>query len=300
MRSEPTISVVIPTYNRKELLENCVNSLFNQTYPKDGYDILVIDDGSDDGTEDLLDGIIKNAPCELRYLKQEHKGPASARNLGIKNSKGEIVAFIDDDCIADENWLENISMCFNEDVAGVEGRIITTSDKTPFSHYVENLYGGFYLTANVAYKKETLLEVGLFDETYPYPAAEDFDLAFKILERGHKISFCENVIVTHPPVKESLKEYYKTRRYWFSAIKLYEKHPDIVKTKQHNSILKLILFYIFINPFVEVNKWKAYLIGHIPEIPLFIVKQLLDSLYASYVLLIYLKKSFFRRWTKLG
>jgi glycosyltransferase involved in cell wall biosynthesis len=259
-----------------------------------------VDDGSSDGTEQMIETLIEKISCKLRYLRQSHKGPASARNLGIIKSKGEIVAFIDDDCIANGDWLYNINSCFNSGIAGVEGKIITTPDITPFSHYVENLNGGLYLTANVAYKKKTLFEVGLFDETYPYPAAEDFDLAFKILKNSYNIVFCKNAIVTHPPVRESINEYYKTRKYWFSTIKLYERHPDIVKTKRHNSVLKLILFFIFINPFVQVNKWKVYLIRHISEIPLFIVKQLVDSLYASYILLVYLQEIVFRRWAKLG
>jgi glycosyltransferase involved in cell wall biosynthesis len=259
----------------------------------------VVDDGSDDEIEKFMERMIKKSPCEIRYFKQTHKGPAAARNLGIKKSRGKIIAFIDDDCIADKEWLRSLVYCFSEDdkLAGVEGKVIS-KEKTPFSHYVENLHGNSYLTANVAYRKEVLHEVGLFDETYPYPAAEDFDLAFKIIKKGYKILFCEKAIVIHPPVKENLKEYYMSRRYWFSTIKLYEKHPDIVKTRRYNSILKLILFYIFINPFIQVNKWKTYLIRHISEIPSFVVRQLLDSLCASYVLLVYLKKVIVRGRTK--
>jgi glycosyltransferase involved in cell wall biosynthesis len=288
-----SVSVIVPTYNRKELLKECLNSLLNQTYPKDNYEIIVVDDGSTDDTEKIVKELSDKAQCGFRYFKQENKGPAAARNLGIKKAREEVIAFTDDDCIANKGWLDNIMECFTNNVAGVEGRIITTEDKTPFTHHVENLHGGSYLTANIAYRKQILLEVGLFDETFPFPSAEDFELAFKILQRNYNVVFCEDATVIHPPIRESLKKYFKTRKYFLSTIKLYKKYPEFMK-KRYSSILNLILFYMLVHPFAELNKWKGYFLKHPWEAPLFFIKVFLNSLYATYVLISYLIDLFFR------
>lgn len=281
------VSVVVPTYNRPHLLERCLDSLLNQSFPKDRYEVVMVDDGS----EERLEGWAPTDKPRVKYIRQAHGGPARARNRGIKDAEGEIVAFIDDDCIADEDWLKNVVECFTDNVAGVEGRIVA-SEKTPFSHYVENLKGGSYITANIAYKKQILEEVGSFDETYPYPASEDFELAFRILQRNYKIAFCKDAVVLHPPIKENLREYFKTRKYWFSTISLYRKHPEMAK-KRHGSILNLILFYMLLYPFVELNKWKGYLLKHPGEVPRFVIKLFLNSSYATYVLISYLIDLFF-------
>lgn len=91
---KPFISVVIPTYNRKEIVERCLKHLLNQTYPSDRYEIIIIDDGSTDGTRELVIRIAATAPTRILYsFFQTNKGPAMARNTGIKKSSGEIILF---------------------------------------------------------------------------------------------------------------------------------------------------------------------------------------------------------------
>ena len=106
------VSVVIPTYNRKERLKDTLESLFHQTIPKDQYEIIVVDDGSSDGTEELVQVMIKTSPCSLRYFKQKNQGQAAARNLGIKNAVAEIIGFTDDDCIVDAGWIQKAADYF--------------------------------------------------------------------------------------------------------------------------------------------------------------------------------------------
>ena len=108
MREAPMVSVVIPTYNRKDMLKECLESLFNQTYPKERYEIIVVNDGSTDGTEEVLNEYAKKAPCAFKWFTQQNKGPCVARNLGVKNARGEIICFIDDDCVAEKKWIENL------------------------------------------------------------------------------------------------------------------------------------------------------------------------------------------------
>ena len=90
----PAVSVVIPTYNRRRRVERAVASVLEQTFGD--FELLVVDDGSEDGTEGSLAGL----DSRLRYLRQANKGPASARNTGIRNSGAPVVAFLD----ADNRW----------------------------------------------------------------------------------------------------------------------------------------------------------------------------------------------------
>jgi len=100
------ISVIIPTYNEKEVLEDCIESLGGQKY-KD-FEIIVIDDGSSDGTLKILENFQKELQ-DFSFLKQKHKGAGAARNLGVKKAKGEILVFVDADMTFDSLFLEKLS-----------------------------------------------------------------------------------------------------------------------------------------------------------------------------------------------
>lgn len=105
------ISIIIPTYNEEKVIKNCLESLFAQAF-KD-FEIIVIDDGSTDKTFDALSQLKTNKPLrgenlKLKILRQQHKGPGQARNLGAKHTKGEILVFVDADMTFDKNFLENL------------------------------------------------------------------------------------------------------------------------------------------------------------------------------------------------
>src|SRR4051794_25606038 len=104
MCTYPAVSVVIPTYNRGPFLERTIRSLVGQSYPADKLEVIVVDDGSMDGTGQILERCQETSAC-LRVLRQAKHGPATARNLGIQQSHGEIILFMDDDCVADERWV---------------------------------------------------------------------------------------------------------------------------------------------------------------------------------------------------
>ena len=97
------VSVIIPAYNEENTIESCLNSLLNQTIGKESYEVIVVDDGSTDSTSE----IIKRYPVKL--FRQGNSGPATARNLGAKNSSGEIILFTDADCVAEPNWIEEMT-----------------------------------------------------------------------------------------------------------------------------------------------------------------------------------------------
>lgn len=99
------ISVVIPTYNKKDFLELTLTALGLQTYPHEKYEVVIVNDGSTDDTESMVSSL--NVPYHINYTHQENKGRSEARNCGIKHAKGETIIFIDDDCIPTPTFIEN-------------------------------------------------------------------------------------------------------------------------------------------------------------------------------------------------
>ena len=201
------ISVVIPTYNRRQYLEECLLSLGNQAYPVAQYEVIVVDDGSTDETRDFLNEFSRNVPFRFRALHQSNRGPSSARNLGVSKASGDLIAFLDDDCIAGEGWLESLSKRFgDEQVAGVGGAIKSiTSGTIPsylnymglFSHLIQDGVVYYIITANACYRKAVLQEVGGFNEGIRKPGCEDPILSLRVREHGYVLTYDPDAIVLH-------------------------------------------------------------------------------------------------------
>jgi len=202
-------SIVVATYNRKDKLKKCLNALANQTYPKEDYEIIIVDDGSTNGTYEFLKEKQKEIK-NLRIFRQNNKGPAAARNLGVKNAKGEIIFFTDDDVIVPNNWIEEFLKVFEKypEVVAVGGYIEASEEmikKNIFAKYesymsrlVYNMPNELYVggvetfgvvTCNAAYKKKVIEEVGYFDEMFPVAAGEDADLKLRVALKGYKFAF---------------------------------------------------------------------------------------------------------------
>ena len=161
MKSE--VDVVIPTFRRPEALAACIESLKEQTI--EPASIEVVDDSETD------------------------YGPGVSRNIGWKRGSGRYVAFIDDDCIADKEWIEGIQRAFSKnDIGGIEGGITTTNetgevvDFNPPNRYKWDRFK----TANMAIKRDVLEEIGGFDERY-FLHREDTDIAWRVIDSGHKM-----------------------------------------------------------------------------------------------------------------
>jgi glycosyltransferase involved in cell wall biosynthesis len=129
------ISVIIPTHNRKDLLRRCLAAATSQDYPD--YEVIVVDDGSTDGTG----AMVRREFPQVRYIRQErNRGPAAARNRGIKVATGEIIAFTDDDCLLPLDFLSRLADGYRRypEVAGVGGYLEAPDDllrTNPFARY---------------------------------------------------------------------------------------------------------------------------------------------------------------------
>lgn len=200
-RCYPRFSVVVPTHNRLQLLSRVLEALTDQTYPN--YEIIVVDDAS---TCDLTP--LKHRFPQVRFLHQPYNlGPAAARNLGVQETTGEIVAFTDDDVMPLADWLETLADGYHRypEVVGVSGSIQAPEELLRtnvwaqlelFQSQVElrqpdqEVVGGWecpgFGTCNASYRRTIFQEMGGFDEGFPF-ACEDGDLKRRVAERGYKL-----------------------------------------------------------------------------------------------------------------
>ncbi len=215
-------SIIVSTYNRSRLLRRALNSLLKQK-AKAKYEIIVVDDGSTDNTQEVLKGYSKNRKVKAIKLESP-RGPAIARNKGFAESKYPILIVMDDDCIASKRWLENMLKPFSDPHVGVS------------SHYYVKVNGQYvYGGTSTAYLKKALDIVGYFDPRYTawpisFAYREDTDLVFRILDIGYKVVYPRGASFQHlrsVPIKLLDKMKYAIKRVWIhqSDVLLYKKHP---------------------------------------------------------------------------
>lgn len=229
------ISVVVPTYKRPQLLLKCLRALLNQTFDKEAYEIIVVSDGPDEATAKVLEKWSDGKLRRLRYLiPHEKKGPAAARNYGWQSAEGNLIAFTDDDCVPDKNWLSSFytQYLLNKGLAFTGKTIVPVSKKpTDYERNIMNLETADFITANCCCTKAALQLTGGFDEQFTMAWREDSDMEFKLLNAGISIFKVEGAVIIHPVRQAkwgvSIKEQKKTM---FNAL-LYKKFPHLYRQK---------------------------------------------------------------------
>jgi glycosyltransferase involved in cell wall biosynthesis len=235
------ITVIIPTYNRVDSLQQTLQALQKQTFAEHRFEVIVVNDGSTDGTEAYLNKVALTFP-NFRFFNQKNAGPAAARNRGIYAAQGKIIAFTDDDCIPQNNWLEVIIHAFKENNGvGLQGSTYTDKqDITPLTHQIDNENGNASVpTCNAAFTKEALVQINGFDEHFPYPHNEDADLAWRIEKLG-SIAFVKNMCVYHPPRLDSFNKVAKRMKIMESEFRLFYRNPLAYQQKRASSPWKNI------------------------------------------------------------
>jgi glycosyltransferase involved in cell wall biosynthesis len=237
------VSIVIPTYNRLNLLKKTINSLLDQTFPQKDYEIIICDDNSQDDTEKVVHGIIQKTNHNIKYVKVESdlEGPAKVRNAGIINSSGSIIGFTDDDCVVSNNWIKSAvdTLRKNAEAVGVSGAVVTEGNcksKYRIPRRVTVLSDeGSYVTSNIFYRKQVLVDIGCFDESMKY--LEDIELGWRAEEKG-QIIFNPNMLVKHKLFCMSFFQYLKKMNFIEYWVIMYSKHPE------HRKKDKLFLGFI--------------------------------------------------------
>jgi GT2 family glycosyltransferase len=206
-------SVVIPTRNKQRELRRCLEAVLRQHFSGD-FEVIVCDDGSEEGVIRMLEEWSAREP-RLRCLRHAApRGPAAARNLGIRHARAPLIAMTDDDTIPDTRWLECLCAAARQaGVAGVEGRVTPGEKLHPCQAAPVNEAGRVYLTCNALYRRDILALAGGFDERFPFAAFEDCDLAARVRRHG-SIAWAPQAVVVHPPRVITWSAVLQRLRHW--------------------------------------------------------------------------------------
>ncbi len=202
-------SIIIPTYNRPAELEACLAAFERLDYPRDKFEIIVVDDGSEQPLVDIIDR--HRPPLSVSLLRPPHGGPARARNIGAKAARGAYLVFMDDDCSPGQDLLKafgkHVSSGAPRAMGGntinaLRGNIYAEASQELIS-YLYRFYDvnpsrtRFFTTSNIALPREVFHSIGGFDETFPLAAGEDRDLCERWLEGGFALKYVPGAIVYH-------------------------------------------------------------------------------------------------------
>jgi GT2 family glycosyltransferase len=227
----PRVSVVVATYNGSRTLRTCLESLARLNYPD--YEVIVVDDGSTDSVPQIAAGF----PA-VKYLRHANHGLSVARNTGIAAATGEIVAFTDDDCRADEDWLYHlVGDLLRSSWIGVGGHNFLPPEDSPVAAAVLVSPGGpahvmlddrvaeHVPGCNMAFWKWALEQIGGFDPAFR-KAGDDVDICWRLQERGYRIGFSPAGFVWHHR-RSTVRAYLRQQAgYGEAEALLARKHPE--------------------------------------------------------------------------
>ena len=262
------VSIVIPAYNAARTITKTLEACVNQSYPKENFEVIIADDGSTDTTAD----IVKSFP--VKYLFQKNSGPATARNIGWRAAKGDIILFTDSDCVPEKEWITKMLAMFNAgDVAAVGGTYGNVNPEYIVSLCIhhEILYRHSTLTEYVKYlgsfnlgiRKKVLEELNGFDESYKIACGEDADLTYRISYKDYKLRFSRGVEVGHHfPTSffKFLKQQF-WRGYWL--MKIFRNHSKRLGNDGYSKFRDTIQppMYLLILVMIPLCYFKIFLIA---------------------------------------
>jgi len=241
LHTQLIVSVIVPFHNSHQTLRRTVLSLINQNFPKVKYEILLVNDGSTDGSLESIKDLLEKSDVKMKVVSSaKHDGCFSARNIGLKNSEGQIVAFIDADEIANESWLRCLTEPLLEcqEIQGVTGTVTTDMDASLILPIIHAPIDACRVTpegvviagsGNVAYRKNILLKLGGFDEKFDPRFRGDSDLCLRVLENRFKMVHEPKAIVYHPVNKRTLNEVLRVAFLRHKDALLYSKHGKYEK-----------------------------------------------------------------------
>lgn len=235
-QSSPFVSVIIPVYNNPEGLKKCLISLENQTYPQSLYEVIVVDNGSD---EDIKEVVSQFSQAFASYESQP--GSYFARNKGLLLAKGDVIAFTDSDCIPALNWIEKgvVNLLQAPNCGLVAGKIelfFKNPDQPTAVEYYDSLMMGlpqkqfieesrYGATANLFTFKSVFDKVGPFEQTLK--SSGDREWGQRVFSSGYKQIYTDEVCVAHP-ARYSLEELRK------KVFRLIGGHQDFKKKKGYS------------------------------------------------------------------
>jgi len=235
MSNEPEVSIVIPTYNRSALLRSTVDSVLNQD-TQTTFEVILIDNNSSDDTKDVVASLIETYPGKVRYVVERKQGNAHARNRGIEEARGAIVAFVDDDVTVDKNWLTSLKTILDarSDLSFVGGKVLPQWNGPPPSWLTPDHWAPLalldygndefaisgnsprgLLTANIAFRRNVFEETGMFLPDLQrvkdmIGSMEDHEFLLRVCRSGKQGIYTPRMIATtHIDTERLTKAYHR-------------------------------------------------------------------------------------------
>ncbi len=240
------VSIIVLAYNDEETIQECLHSLIRQTYPNK--EILVINDlGSTDNTSEVV-WDIANKFNEVKVFEFPHMSRSRARNLGIRNAKGKIIAFAESDATFHPEYIEHAIAHFDDpSVGGVIGKMDalnhgSLTEKCLAEEMKIRFSSGYIPFSAWIFRKKTIDEIGGFDERMEL--AEDRDLGIRIKEKGYRLVYEPNSMWWHKTQESFLKMARKSYWHGRERIPFVKKHPNQWPMKQTTFT---IIFFLYIS-----------------------------------------------------
>jgi glycosyltransferase involved in cell wall biosynthesis len=266
-----TFSIIIPTYNRPKELYNCLKQLEQINYRNDTFEIIIVDDGSKLSLDSIVNNF--NKRVDISLFKQINQGPAVARNNGAQKARGKFLAFIDDDCLANKDWLNFMEDSLNKYPKSlVGGKTLNALEDNPFSttsqiliDYIYSTYDRqksmpkFFTSNNMALTREMFLSVNGFNSNFRLAAGEDREFCEKLLSRGYNLLYEPQAIIYHEHnlnFKSFCKQHFNYGRGRVVFNKIYRQRTSV------NLSYSSLFFYIQLlkYPFSQDLKYPSFLI----------------------------------------
>lgn len=264
------VSIIIPVYNAEGFIKDCLNSVMDQTFPKEETEIVVINDGSTDKTAKILGEIASsrsNLPGPTSFIKvihQQNQGPAAARTRGLKEAKGEYIFVLSHDCVAAADWVALVIEEFEKDrnIGIVQGKILPEKEiNTPIFHCTRlEQFSPHFETAAIAYRAAAMDKAGRYFDQNLSEFGDDADLAWRILEQGYTSKWLNKDTAYHKvlpqPFFKEIKKAWGCQKFPL----LVKKHPGLRKYLKFgfvwNGLWRLVPAGFIFQTLKQTRAWK--------------------------------------------
>ena len=271
-----TFSIVIPTYNRPEKLASLLRSLVLMDYPKDSFEVIIVDDGSERKPEAAIAEF--KSDLNIVLLPADHGGPARARQKGIDIARGRFLAFTDDDCAPATDWLKAFEAVLSDSPqTAVGGQTVNALKDNPYSTasqlLISYIYQSFnndpnqaryFATNNLAFPTKEFRSIGGLDLTWSISGGEDRDLCERWLRHGYRLVYAPQVVMHHAhslTLRSFMRQHFHYGRgsFRYHRVESYG-HNEKVEMEPFSFYLRLPLFAFSHAPFTQAVPVAALLI----------------------------------------